>query len=316
MLRDHERHRVLVAARPTEEGALRPLFASDALAGWEPVEADSFQRARFTLQHTACDVLLVDEGLYHAEGAEGLEWLTQQEDLPMIFLGGSEAEVCRQAYERGAAVCLPRRSTLDHPPLLAAALRRAACCGEAVRRQRRTRETLAQCRRQVDRLVGLLWRTVPLDPQTQWCSQRHVLERLQEEVVRSRRHGHPLSVAVGEVHNAAAEDQAAEAGQWVAQRLNRVKRRCDVAGQYGLQGFLLLMVHTPGSGAITCCRRLQRVLEEPSPAPAAGPNGPVRACFGLATQTEQIATPQALLRTAEERLEAAKAGACERVVAE
>jgi diguanylate cyclase (GGDEF)-like protein len=313
MFRDHERRRVLVAARPTEEGELRSLFANDALADWEPVEADSFQRARFTLQHTACDVLLVDEGLYHAEGADGLAWLARQGDPPTVFLGGSEAEVCRQAYELGAALCLPRRSTLEHPPLLAAALRRAALFGEAVRRSRRTRATLAQCRRQVDRLVGLLWRTMPLDPQTQWCSQRHVLERLQEEVARCRRHGTPLSVAVSEVQAAGADSAAPETGHWVAQRLNRAKRRCDVAGQYGPQGFLLLMVHTSGSGAVVCCRRLQRALEEPS---AAGPGGAVRACFGLATQTEQLATPQALLRAAEERLDAARAGACERVVTE
>jgi diguanylate cyclase (GGDEF)-like protein len=315
MSTDRERRRVLVAARPAEEEALRPLFSADALAGWEPVGADSFHRARFTLQHTACDVLLIDEGLYCAEGPEGLAWLARQQDVPTVFLGGSEAEVCAQAYERGAAICLPRRTTLDHPPLLAAALRRAAGGAEQARGQRRTREALAQCRRQVDRLVGLLWRTVPMDTQTQWCSQRHILERLQEEVARSGRHGHPLTVAVGEVQ-APAEDRAhPDAGRWVAQRLGRIKRRCDVAGQYGPHGFLLLMVHTPGRGGAACCRRLQRALEEPA-APNVGPRGPVRACFGLASHGAQAATPQALLRTAEERLEAARSGTGDRVVAD
>jgi GGDEF domain-containing protein len=310
-----ERRRVLVAARAAEEEALRPLFAAEVMAGWEPVEADSFHRARFTLQHTACDALLVDEGLYCAEGPEGLAWLAQQQDVPMIFLAGSEAEVCTQAYEQGATICLSRRTTLEHPPLLAAALRRAAQGAALIRCQRRTRESLHQCRRQVDRLVGLLWRTVPMDTQTQWCSQRHVLERLQEEVARSGRHGHPLTVAVGEVQAQAEDAASLDAGQWIAQRLNRVKRRCDVAGQYGLHGFLLLMVHTPGKGGVTCCRRLQRALEEPA-APNVGPRGPVCACFGLASHGAQAPSPQALLRTAEVRLEAARAGAGDRVVAE
>src|SRR5260370_14893486 len=105
------------------------------MTGWEAVEADSSHRARFTLQHTACDVLLVDEGLYFAEGPEGLAWLAQQKDVPMVFLGGSEAEVCTLAYERGATISLPRRTTLDHPPLLAAALRRAAQGRELIRCQ-------------------------------------------------------------------------------------------------------------------------------------------------------------------------------------
>jgi diguanylate cyclase (GGDEF)-like protein len=309
-----ERRRVLVAARAMDEEALRPLFASAALAGWEPVEADSFHRARFTLQHTGCDVLLIDEGLYTAEGPEGLAWVSRQREAPVLLLAGAGAEVCARAYEHGA-LCLPRRAALDHPPLLAAALKRAAQEGDLARTHRRTRESLSQCRRQVDRLVGLLWRSVPIDTQTQWCSQRHVLERLQEEVARSGRHGSPLTVAVGEVHTPGEEQAAADSGQWVAQRLNRVKRRCDVAGQYGLQGFLLLMVHTPSDGAVTCCRRLQRALEEPG-LPPAGPRGPVRACFGLASYGDQAATPQALLRTAEEHLEAAKTRAPERIVAE
>ncbi len=313
MRTDPERRRVLVAARPAEEPSLRPVFASEPLAGWEPVLADSFHGARFTLQHTACDILLVDEGLCCHEGPEGLTWLTRQQDVPMVFLAGNDAEGCTHAYDSGAAICLPRRMTLDHPPLLAAALKRAVREGELLRSHRRTRESLYQCRRQVDRLVNLLWRTVPMDTQTHWCSQRHILERLQEEVSRCGRHGTPLTVAVGEVQ---AEDKAdPDAGQWVAQRLTRVKRRCDVAGQYGLSGFLLLMVQTPPKGGEVCCRRLQSALEEPG-LPPAGPHGPVRAYFGVAGYGGATATPQALLRAAEERLEAARAGAEERVVAE
>jgi diguanylate cyclase (GGDEF)-like protein len=312
---DLERRRVLVAARAADEEALRPLFDSAALAGWEPVEADTFHRARFTLQHTACDVLLVDEGLCTAEGPEGLAWVARQREAPLVFLAGDRPEVCALAYERGASLWVPRRAALDHPPLLAAALKRAAQEGDLVRSQRRGRESQLQCRRQVDHLIGLLWRSVPVDTQTQWCSQRHVLERLQEEVARSGRHGSPLSVAIGEVHTSGEDPAGPDAGQWLPRRLNRVKRRCDVAGQYGLQGFMLLMIHTPPHGAVSCCRRLQRALEEPA-LPPAGPRGLVRACFGLASYSDQAATPQALLRAAEDHLEMAKAEAVQSILGE
>ncbi|MCI0456161.1 MAG: hypothetical protein L0Z62_04170 [Gemmataceae bacterium] len=297
-----ERRRVLVAARPAEETVLTGLFWSEALADWEPLHVESFDRARFTLQHTACDVLLVDEGLYHSEGAEGLAWLAQQHDVPTLFLAGCEAETCARAYGQGAAICLPRTATLEYPPLLAAALRRAAGHADLLRGQHRTRESLRQSRKQVDRLVNLLWRTAPLDTHNHWCTQRHILERLQEEVARTTRHGSPLTVAVAEVQTEGQPDE--ELTGWVTEQVARIKRRCDVAGQYGVRGFLLLLVQTPREGGVACCRRLEQTLEEQA---ACSPHGPLRACFGLASYSPETSTPQALLRAAEQHLDAARA---------
>lgn len=311
---DVERRRVLVAARAAETPALRDLFAAEALAAWEAVEADSFEQACFTLQHTACDLLLVDEGLYCTAGPEGLGWLGGQHDVPMVFLAGCEAETMTRAYEHGAVVCLPRRITLDHPPLLAAALKRTARGSEQLRAHRRTKESLLQCRRQIDRLVNLLWRAAPIDPRSHWCTQRHVLERLREELARTDRHGGPLTVALAEVQAPEGEAEAGDPAEWMTDRITQAKRRCDVAGQYGLQGFMLLMVHTPKEGAVTCCRRLQQALEQPSEGPT-GPRGPVRVSFGIASFAGVASTPQALLREAEQNLEAAKAGVNDRVVA-
>jgi GGDEF domain-containing protein len=305
-----ERRRVLVAARGCELPSLQALFAAEALAPWEAVEAESLEQARFKLQHTACDILLVDESLACCGSPEGLAWLAER-GAPTVFLAGCDAETCTRAYEHGATICLPRGLTLGHPPLLAAALRRACRDGETARAHCRVKDSLHQCRRQVDRLVNLLWRTVPMDTQTHWCTQRHVLERLQEEVARTDRHGGPLTVAVGEVEATPGADEPGEGAAWT-ERLTRAKRRCDVAGQYGLQGFLLLMVQTPKEGAVTCCRRLQQALEAPA---AGGPRGPVRVSFGIASVSGDGATPQALLRQAEQNLEAATAGASDRVVA-
>src|SRR3712207_6225744 len=62
-----ERRSVLVVADAEERAVLRPLFARGFLQGWSVLEASSFAQARFALQHDACDVILVDEGLYRRE---------------------------------------------------------------------------------------------------------------------------------------------------------------------------------------------------------------------------------------------------------
>jgi GGDEF domain-containing protein len=306
-----ERRRVLVAARPSEAAELHGLFADAALEGWDLLDADGVARARFLLQHNPCDVLIVDEGLYHTAGPVGLAWLVQDRDTPVICLTGMEAETVAQAYQQGVHLCVPRRLALEHPPLLAAALRRAAGAADAQRSARRTKEGLYQCRRQVDRLVNLLWRTVPGEAQRQWLPQRHILERLQEEVSRSGRHGNVFTVALGELQEADGAADGRELPEWTTDALVRAKRRCDVAGHYGLNGFLLLMVHTPKEGAVTCCRRLQKYLANTAPT---GPRGPIRASFGLSSFAANNATSQSILSRAEKHLEVARGGAAGGVV--
>src|SRR5262249_7399441 len=150
----------------------------------------------------------------------------------------------------------------------AAALQHALGDGVTLQRARRTGDQLRDCHCQVTRLANLLWEATPAAGRPPWFSQRYMLERLQEEGCRSERHGNPLSVVLGEVWVAQEEPLADEEpgpiSRWTAERVNRNKRRCDVAGQYGPQGFLLLLPHTPPQGAVTFCRRLQGLLEDPS----------------------------------------------------
>jgi diguanylate cyclase (GGDEF)-like protein len=250
------------------------------------------------------------------EGTIGLAWLGRQPDAPLVFLGNEQAERFRAAYEHGASVCLPRSLTLGEPALLDAVLRRTVRGADLLRTHSRTKDTLLQCRRQVDRLVTMLWRTVPVEGDNHWFSQRHVLMRLQEEIARSDRHGVPLTVAVGEVQAPAGEPEqtTVDLTDWMTDRVTSVKRRCDVAGQYGMQGFLLLMVNTPKQGGVTCCQRLRKALEDPGSA-AGGSHGPIRACFGIATLSGETPSSQSLLSSAELALDAAKASAAEAIVA-
>ena len=52
------------------------------------------------------------------------------------------------------------------------------------------------------------------------------------------------------------DEVAGDVGTWAASTVARVKRRGDVAGLYGPQGFMLVMAQTPQQGGERCCRRL------------------------------------------------------------
>jgi DNA-binding NarL/FixJ family response regulator len=313
-----KQHRALVAARPTEAALLRFLFTDDALQSWQPQEADTLEHARVLLKHNPYDILIVDESLCQQSGPLALAWLAQQREVPTVLLTGMDPDAVTRAYEQGVSICLPRRMTLDNPPVLAAALHRTVQIREHQRSHRRTREGLAQCRRHVDRLVNLLWRSVPANPQRQWFTHRHILQRLQEEVLRSGRHGTVFTVALAEMQIPAGESPEAQSdtwNEWMTETLARGKRRCDVAGLYGSNGFMLLMVNTAKPGGVAGCRRLQMFLRD-QPQPAPGPHGPIPTCFGISTFAEETATSRTLLSRAEKHLEAAKAGAGEGVVAD
>lgn len=309
------RRRVLITAPAPESVYLHNMFIGKDFSQWEALLADSCESARFVLQHSPCDVLLLDDSLFAQANEEGLAWLTNQKDTPVVLLGHANPERLTEAFQRGVSLCLPRELTLANPPLLSAALDRVYSLNDLRPSFRRLQEQLGQIRRHNDRLVTLIWRTSPRESDNQWFPQRYVMDRLQEELARCERYNQPLTLAVGEVQ-ASDEGNSPSLTDWMADRLHRGKRRCDVAGQYGLRGFLLLMVHTPPTGGIRCCHRLKHLLEEDVP-DGTGPRGPVRAYFGLASSPEAKETSvQNLLRRAEQNLEAARNNDQERIVAE
>jgi GGDEF domain-containing protein len=300
--------RVVLAACASEAELLRGLFAQEALQAWQPSLVESFEEARFLLQHTACDLVLVDESLSR-QAPEGLAWLAGQRDVPVLFLADPEARRITAAYRDGIHLWLPRELSLAHAPLVAATLERLLEWSSLCHGRHQAAVTLQYCRRQIDQLAAALWRTAPRTAEQPWLGQRELLERLQEEISRTQRHGTPLAVALGEVHPDPRRDGGTKEepllDEWTTQRILRTKRRCDVAGQYGLQGFMLLLVHTPQAGAVTCCRRFQKVLEAVPALAGNGPRGPVRASFGVASFSPDTATARSLISLAERQLQIA-----------
>jgi hypothetical protein len=295
--------RLLLAAEPPEGAALRRLLLAGPARGWEVVEAGSLGEARFIMHFAPCNPLLVDEGLFVREGETALGG-AEPSPAWVILLADLPPEVLARVWQRGIHQWLPRRLALTHPNLLAGALSQAARAVEIRGRWRQAEAALRECRRRRDRLVDLIWRASPAEPRTGWLPQRPLLERLEEEIVRSRRYGGALAVALGEVLPPADAGEGNEAlSDWAAGQVARGKRRCDVAGSYGPHGFFLLMSQTPAAAAAIGCRRLQRLLEAGRCPPGCrGPRGPTSASPPCRTTPP----PPRLLATAEERLEQAK----------
>lgn len=280
--------RVAVAARGLPADALGQLFRVDALRDWVLLPVDSCEHAHFLARMGACDAVVVDDSVLGA-GPDCLGWLSQRPEVPIVLLADGDTDAVLRALTGGARLWVPRSVVLSNPALLAAALQHAVLGGDRSPADRPEQGPGSQ----VARLVELLWEVTPFEGRPLWFSQRAMLERLHEEVCRSERHGSPLAVVLGEWEDACP----GPVGGWAAECVVRAKRRCDVAGQYGPRGFMVLLPHTLAAGAAVFCRRLRGVLE------AARPPG-LR--FGIAAYPAQAPGLAGLLRHAEEQLDGAR----------
>ena len=314
MMLASDARRVLLATGAKAGEPLRELFNEEPLNAWKILEADSFSQARFVLQHDPCDVLVVNEDLLASEGGQGLGWLAWNQETPIVYLAGSSAEMMRKAYEQGATICLPRQMVLEQPMLLVTAIEHARQAADLRQEQRATKDRLLETRQHVDRLINMIWRATPRQAEAHWFSQRYMMERLTEELSRAERHQLPLSLAIGEVQpTAGAMEMSSLMPDWTMSAITSSKRRSDVAGQYGPDGFMLLMVHTPIKGGLLCCRRLQKAIEHPQE-PLSGPHANVHAYFGVSGTLDGKTSAAGLLRIAEQNLDAARSEAKERLV--
>jgi diguanylate cyclase (GGDEF)-like protein len=300
----------MLAASDVERVFLRQPFARPPLDQWDLVEADSLERVRFLLQHKTCDALIIDESLYPRLERDGLTWLVKFSNAPIIYLSQEHPQLAAAALAQGVEQWLPRDLALSYPVLLDAVLRRANQSALALDHARKVSHELHECRRQTNRLVSLLWETTTGDAHIRWHTQRQMMERLQEEVARTERHGSPLTLILGELRtsgpSASAAGAASQLETWAAEQITHAKRRADVAGQYGPNGFMLLLVHTTEQGATAFCRRLQSLLEQTA-GTSTGPPLPQRVHFGSAGYSSEAFTPKMLLSRAEELLDRANA---------
>jgi diguanylate cyclase (GGDEF)-like protein len=305
------RRRVLIVGRGEPSAVL---CTNASRAGWDGRVADSFPQARFLLGGWACDVVAVHDSLAGHDWSDGLAWLAGQVRAPLVLVASFAEDVVLAALRQGL-LWLPSDLAQRSPAVLAALLDQAGALGRQRQETDHVRTALANSEAHVERLLGMLWETAPVEGPNGWFTQRHMMERLEEEVDRSRRSGAPLSVVLGELApqpgRVLGPEQVRELAGWLAGQVGQSKRRCDVAGHYGGHGFLMVLPQTTPRQAVSACHRLRDLLAHP-------PHGlaTVHACFGLASVPEDLPSVPALLRCAEERLARARASPLGGVVAE
>jgi two-component system cell cycle response regulator len=152
------------------------------------------------------------------------------------------------------------------------------------------------------------------DGLTRLLNRRTVHLRLEQEIERARRYRHPLTVVlcdldhfkrINDTHGHLAGDAALAA---VAGLLRDGSRSSDVAGRYGGEEFLLLLVETGLDEGRSSAERLRRTLEEHETSGVGREPLRVTASFGVASLSElpEEATSDQLLGLADRRLYRAK----------
>lgn len=119
-------------------------------------------------------------------------------------------------------------------------------------------------------------------------NRRSILELLDKEIARTRRHGPPLSVVILDldhfksINDAWGHFTGDHVLQSAAALLQKTIRQCDAIGRYGGEEFLLLLPDTTLEGARALADRCRQRLAEEKLVAENGENFHVTGSFGLA----------------------------------
>jgi diguanylate cyclase (GGDEF)-like protein len=158
-----------------------------------------------------------------------------------------------------------------------------------------------------------------VDGLTQLHNRRYLLDFLERELARARRHARPLSVllfdidkfkAVNDTHGHLAGDNVLRE---VASRLKPTIRREDLLARYGGEEFALVLVEADHKQAVGTGERIRRAVEA-RPFEFDGQSFPVTVSIGAATACEEHEAPDDLLQAADTRMYQAKRSGRNKVV--
>jgi len=171
-------------------------------------------------------------------------------------------------------------------------------------------------RAHVTGLIARLYESARSDPLTGLSNRRGFREVLDLELARARRRDGRLTVIVGDLDR--FEEVNARCGRQVgdltlkrvALLLARGKRDIDALARVGGEEFALVLPDTDHHGAYTIAERLRCELRDELRSAAA----PVTISFGAASYPRDGQTAAALLRAADEAVQAAKWNGCDRTM--
>jgi two-component system cell cycle response regulator len=165
-----------------------------------------------------------------------------------------------------------------------------------------------------------IYKMTIIDGLTQAHVKRYLLEALEKEIIRARRHARDLSFIMFDIdHFKKINDHHGHlAGDFVLKELARIVqgriRRDEVFARYGGEEFAIVLPETTLEGAQALAEGLREKIEQ-SRFVFQGDNMPVTISIGVATLADSDKTALDLIRNADGKLYEAKRGGRNKVVA-
>jgi diguanylate cyclase (GGDEF)-like protein/PAS domain S-box-containing protein len=134
-------------------------------------------------------------------------------------------------------------------------------------------------------------------------NRRAFEERLEEEVGRTRRHGHQLALVLLDIdhfksfNDTFGHPKGDEVLRNIGRLIKRTSRETDVCARYGGEEFAIILPHTDQDGALGLAERLRRAIEE-----AVWEDRPMTASVGVAHICREVTTAEQLLDQADRAL--------------
>ncbi|MFO7898168.1 MAG: diguanylate cyclase [Planctomycetota bacterium] len=256
----------------------------------ELVHVTDAERALAALGGRRFDCVCVDLNL---GGASGLDLLRSASSLPdcppvVIVTGSGDEEKAAETMRSGAADYLVKDNL--SPELLDRALR-TVFEKQALQRER-------------DNMMRRLARLSVTDELTSLANRRHLMAKLDDELARSERTGHPFALLLIDIDGfkAVNDEHGHQVGDAVlracARAIAGAVRKTDFVARHGGDEFCVLLIDTGGeNGAVMAEKICAAVQELPRPVPTVS--------IGT-TAYEPGVTRDALFRAADEALYQAK----------
>ncbi len=109
------------------------------------------------------------------------------------------------------------------------------------------------------------------DPLTKLCNRRSMLEKIRDQVGRSRRSGEAFSLVMGDIdyfkkiNDTWGHDCGDDVLRWVSQTMEGEVREQDTVSRWGGEEFLILLPKTDIQGAVSLAEKLRQVVEAGRP---------------------------------------------------
>lgn len=124
--------------------------------------------------------------------------------------------------------------------------------------------------REISKVNSRLQKQATTDPLTALPNRRYFLQRLEEEISRTVRFGHTLSLLMVDVdyfkeyNDIGGHVNGDKALKKIANVLSENSRKIDTVARYGGEEFIILLPETSKSGAALFAERIRRAVEEVS----------------------------------------------------